>query len=352
VLDSLSIDRLTDVARAVRFTVPFWATTAVMTNDDAELPDLEERPTWKFDVGGEETDIGSAAAGACVERMKADGCAYLVIPSSAYWWLDAKPDFRRYLEDDFRRVKADDDACLIYALQDEEEPPLAFDGLPVPPPEMIALVAGHAKAPEFLARGRLGLTWIVEMLARNGIRVGELESMFDFGCGCGRVLRHWPSVTDAKIHGSDYNPYLIEWCRENLPFAEFAVNGLEPPLPFTDNSFDALYSLSIFTHLAEPLQVPWMQELTRVVKPGGHLLLTFHGRSRLETLTEPFISTFESGELTVWRPEQSGGSGCAVWHPERYIREVLARDVEIVDFSPAAALDVMQDAVLFRKPAT
>lgn len=348
---SVSIDRLSAVEQAVRFTVPFFGTAAVITNDNAELPDMEGRKTWKLDVGGEETDIGSAAAGACVERMRSEGCEYLVIPSSAYWWLERHPDFTKYLTDDFRRIGLDDEACVIYSLlAGDDSPTEAPDEMPVPPPEMLGLVAGDAKGPEFLDIGVLGVTWIKEMLARNGTSAGELDSIFDFGCGCGRLLRHWKGVTNARLYGSDYNPYLIEWCRENLPVGEFATNGLEPPLPFEDDSFDFLYSLSIFTHLAEPIQVPWMREVTRVVKPGGLLLLTFHGRSRLRTLTEPLISSFESGELTVWQPEQSGGSGCAVWHPERYIRDVLAQDVEIIDYSPAGALDVQQDAVLFRKP--
>ena len=72
------------------------------------------------------------------------------------------------------------------------------------------------------------------------------------------------------------------WCASNLPFGRFEVNGLEPPLPFEDNSFDLFYSLSIFTHLDEPLQQPWFDEMVRVVEPGGVFLLTFHGRSRLE----------------------------------------------------------------------
>ena len=43
-------------------------------------------------------------------------------------------------------------------------------------------------------------------------------------------------------------------------------------------------------------------------------------------------------------------SECGAYHPERYIREVLGQGLDLLDFSPGGALDIQQDAVLFRKP--
>jgi hypothetical protein len=99
-----------------------------------------------------------------------------------------------------------------------------------------------------------------------------------------------------------------------------------------------------------------MEELTRVVKPGGLLLPTFHGRSRVEYMRtegqyERIAPGFEAGELVVIDSERAGSSECGAYHPERYIREVLGRNLELLDFSPGGALDIQQDAVLFRKPA-
>ena len=96
------------------------------------------------------------------------------------------------------------------------------------------------------------------MLARNGVDMTALGALLDFGCGCGRITRHWKDLP-GSVHGTDYNPHLVDWCAEHLPFADFALNSFEPPLPFADYSFDLVYSISIFTHLDEPLQVPWMQ---------------------------------------------------------------------------------------------
>jgi SAM-dependent methyltransferase len=264
-----------------------------------------------------------------------------------------------YLRANYRRVPTDQSVCHIFALNpvDPNAPTTGEDGLPLPPPEMRGLVGGDLPVELFFDTGRYAATWIAEMLSRNGYEVSEMDALLDFGCGCGRVIRHWPGRTAARLHGCDYNPYLIAWCREHLPFGEFATNGLEPPLPYADDSIDFLYSLSIFTHLDEPLQVPWMREVTRVVRPGGALLVTFQGRSRVYEAARVmengarYLAAFDAGELVVAHSRYSGSSGCSVWHPERYIREVLAREAEIVDYSPGGALDIQQDAVLFRKPA-
>ena len=65
--------------------------------------------------------------------------------------------------------------------------------------------------------------------------------------------------------------------RQHLPFARFTQDARRPPLPFAAASFDAAYALAVFTHLGEDLAHAWMDELARVLRPGGHLLVTdFH----------------------------------------------------------------------------
>ena len=164
------------------------------------------------------------------------------------------------------------------------------------------------------------------MLAKNGVEMRDFEALLDFGCGCGRVIRQWRSLAGTDLHGTDYNPYLIEWCRRHLPFASFTTNDLSPSLSYEDETFDFVYAISIFTHLDEPLQVPWMSELRRVTKPGGFLLVTLNGASKLERLGEDQLGAeqrqrFAAGELVVLRAHLPGTTACAAFHPERdYVR--------------------------------
>ena len=353
-----TMDPMSAVTREIRFTIPYFSRIVVFVTDMWDYPDIENRRASSILYGGVTWEMDGAGVVDQIEWYRGDRWDHLIVPAHVYPWLERHPDVREYLDGNYRRLATDEHACLIYALQPvpSDMPETGEDGLPIPPPEMIALTVGRLAPAEFFSSGRHGRTWIAEMLARNGVGVADLRSVLDFGCGCGRVIRHWPGATGAELHGSDYNPHLVRWCSENLGFAVFKSNSLEPSLDFPDDSMDVVYSLSIFTHLDEPIQVPWIEEITRVVRPGGVFLITLHGRERLLGDLEVMASsaqireTFEAGELAVVRSEHSGSSGCTVWHPERYVRDVMGEGLELLDYSPSGALDMEQDAVLFRKP--
>lgn len=104
--------------------------------------------------------------------------------------------------------------------------------------------------------------------------------ILDFGCGCGRVLPWLQMIyPSAKAYGCDIESDLAGWLRDNLRDAEISVTDHQPPLPFPNNFFDAVYSISVFTHLPEDMQFAWLRELGRVTKPGGRLAFTTHGPS-------------------------------------------------------------------------
>ena len=120
-----------------------------------------------------------------------------------------------------------------------------------------------------------------------------MASILDFGCGCGRVIRNW-STLDANIAGSDLSGGAIDWCRSNLFFARFETNGLSPPLVYPDEAFELAYALSVLTHLPEAIQHEWMDELHRVARRGGFVVLTTHGERYLERLDEDERRRFQS----------------------------------------------------------
>jgi SAM-dependent methyltransferase len=98
--------------------------------------------------------------------------------------------------------------------------------------------------------------------------------VLDWGCGCGRISRHLPRHTDARIVGRDIDPVTVAWSAANLP-GDFRLSGLAPPLDLGDGSVDVILAQSVFTHLGEAAQRAWLAELARVLAPGGLLLLSF-----------------------------------------------------------------------------
>jgi len=212
----------------------------------------------------------------------------------------------------------------------------AADGLPVPAPFLRSLVAGQDDLECFFLSGRCCSWSLHEILARQGMTLNQFARVLDFGCGCGRVLRQLKDFTGVEFHGADVNRLAVAWCNNHLPFVRAKVNALEPPLGYPDGSFNLIFAFSVFTHLSEPLQASWMKELHRVLVPGGHLVVTVHGERRVDSLTVAERADFEMGRLVVREAHVAGTNYCAVFHPDAYVRTVLARGFEVVDFLPEA----------------
>jgi SAM-dependent methyltransferase len=223
-------------------------------------------------------------------------------------------------------------------------------GLPVPPARLTWLVAGHDDVAKSLRNGRLTAANITQCLTRNGLSIQDFPEILDFGCGSGRVLRNWRSLTGTRICGTDYNADAIRWCAAHLPFAHFSTNDLAPPLGWPPDTFAFVYACSVFTHLAEPLQRAWMSELRRVLRPGGYLLMTTHGEFWLKALTEPERAQFGQGQLVVRNPDACGSNTCGVYHPVEYVKKCLAAGFQVVDCIPQGATGTgMQDMYLLKK---
>jgi len=226
------------------------------------------------------------------------------------------------------------------------------DGLPIPPPRLRVLVDGRGgDAEQFLLVGGQMSDSIRAAVDSSGTALEGMGAILDFGCGCGRVARHWATVDGPEIHACDYNRELVAWCQANLPFARTTHNELAPPTPYEAASFDLIYALSVLSHLSEPLQHLWLAEFRRLLRPGGLLVLSVLGEAVRDRLTQDQRLQFERGELVIERPRMAGRNVCTAYHPRRYVTEHLLADfVEVSNFdlgSPQLAL--MQDAYIARR---
>ena len=226
----------------------------------------------------------------------------------------------------------------------------AGDGLPVPPPRLLFLVTNECDPAWYFTSGAAASSSLLELLGRHGVDLAAAAPVLDFGCGCGRVTRRWHDL-GVELHGTDVNPRLAGWCRDSLPFARFAVNGLEPPLAYADGAFGLVYAFSVFTHMPAELEAAWIAELRRVLRPGGHLVVSSHGAAYLDRLDEAEQAVFRAGRTVVRRGAVAGSNWCTTFHPEQAVREYLASGFEVVDFVPEGARgNPVQDITLLRKP--
>lgn len=109
----------------------------------------------------------------------------------------------------------------------------------------------------------------------------DLANVLDWGCGCGRISRYFRDRGPDAFTGADVDADNVAWCRKNLPFGRFETIPLHPPTQFADGTFDLVIGISVFTHLREPDQFQWLEELKRITRPGAVLLLTVHGDAYL-----------------------------------------------------------------------
>jgi ubiquinone/menaquinone biosynthesis C-methylase UbiE len=225
----------------------------------------------------------------------------------------------------------------------------APDGWPLPPPFHYYKTSSKFDLRLYLQSSALGVAVLEEVLAANGLKLDQFRSILDWGSGCGRMVRALSRRTDAKLHGCDYNAALVRWCAEALPCADWKVCGLAPPLPYPDRSFDLVFAISVLTHIPTEMQVDWLTEIRRVLRPGGYALLSVHGASRTSGLPDEVRRRFDAGEHVVVGEEYAGTNLCGSYHPAAYVRDVLGKVMPLVAHLPDAARDSLQDFLLFRR---
>jgi len=178
-------------------------------------------------------------------------------------------------------------------------------------------------------------------------------TVLDWGCGPGRIIRHIPALLDksCQCYGTDYNTKYVTWCAKNIPEVTFKPNGLEPPLPFDPDTFDIIYGISIFTHLSKKMHVAWFDELFRVLKPGGILFLTLHGKAFKTKLTEAQKQQFDRGQLVVLSSTKEGHRSYSAFHPIPYIKSLCGNNT-VVEFHEGGFINgkAQQDIWIFQKP--
>jgi SAM-dependent methyltransferase len=214
---------------------------------------------------------------------------------------------------------------------------------------------------EFLYSGHR----VAEDLARAAERalrpLGEALAIFDFGTGCGRVLRWLVSkAPDADWHACDIDAEAVGWVDQNVAGVRAFPSDTLPPLPLEDASFDLITCYSVFTHLPEDYQDAWLAELRRVAKPGGVLLITVHGPTVFErgmsrgAYLRGRQEEFEAGRLVYWandfwKDEFPDYYQTSYHHPD-YVTRHWSRWLDIVDIVPAGAFP-QHDVVIARRPA-
>ena len=98
-------------------------------------------------------------------------------------------------------------------------------------------------------------------------------SLLEIGCASGRGFRQLSAMGFAgEYTGMEPSAELVEQNQRAHPSTSW-VAGSVYELPFTDGSFEMLYSEYVLEHLVHPAKA--LAEMARVLRPGGEALLLF-----------------------------------------------------------------------------
>jgi SAM-dependent methyltransferase len=89
-------------------------------------------------------------------------------------------------------------------------------------------------------------------------------------------------VQAENLCGVDIDHSVIDICQKTFRHGVFKVIQPHPPTDFDDGGMDLICAYSVFSHLAEATHLEWLQEFSRIMRPGGLLVVTTQGRSFLE----------------------------------------------------------------------
>jgi len=258
------------------------------------------------------------------------------MPTVYKLWSQAKPYLPTPVAALAREARFQAERLLssCYSIAETFTPKVMAPGIPAPPADLRARVHGSANLATFMATGKRIASDI------DAIMQGQaFHNALDFGCGCGRVLTYLHELRPAKYTGVDVDQDAVEWSGKNVPLANFIHGPEKPPLPFGDDGFDFVFSVSVFSHLDEPHCRMWADELTRILAPDGRLLIT--------TIAGPGFS-FSPAKKTSWfaanKCEWYGTTCMSVDYAAS-----LFPSLRLVANAPRA-INNHQDAILFRKP--
>jgi SAM-dependent methyltransferase len=214
---------------------------------------------------------------------------------------------------------------------------------------------------------------ISELIENSGHSFKDGGAYLDFGSSSGRVVRSLAlAYPQSHFYGCDPNRDAIAWASGFIPNVRFFVSPEAPPMDMPDNTLDGAYAISIWSHFSARAALAWLDEMHRVLKEDGFLVITTHGFGSLRHyLKHGFMLAGDieaarrglenDGHYFIDVFRESGGDwgvgevdwGNSFFNPI-YLIQHLSPNWVLQDFRPSRSED-NQDVYLLRKarrPAT
>ncbi len=140
-----------------------------------------------------------------------------------------------------------------------------------------------------------------EILLRFSQAVKNRKPVWDFGCGPGHTAKCLKKL-GVEIAGLDLSARFVEHAQTTYPDIPFRKGNMLA-LEFDDNSIAAIIAFYAIVHFTEDQVRTALNEIYRVLKPGGLLLLSYHiGEGTL--FVDEFLGKKIAIEFMFFKPDQ------------------------------------------------
>ena len=112
--------------------------------------------------------------------------------------------------------------------------------------------------------------------------------ILDYGCGPGYLMEHLVRKSRGRVFGLDFSTDSVAKANARLaghPHFAGALQTASIPSPFQSGSMDLVIAVEVIEHLSNDKLQAMLSEINRLLKVGGHLVLTTPHEEKLEDLT-------------------------------------------------------------------
>ena len=151
------------------------------------------------------------------------------------------------------------------------------------PEENVQLMITGDKGDAVMSDGFASYRLFRNLYERHVSPIVHCGNILDFGCGWGRIIRFFlKDVKPSRLLGVDPVEEMVALCKQQNRWCGFERIPFVPPSQLKGSTFDLIYSFSVFSHLSEEMHKKVLAELSRLLKPGGLLMVTTRGREFIE----------------------------------------------------------------------
>lgn len=184
---------------------------------------------------------------------------------------------------------------------------------------------------DYLSDGWRTMCELRSLLEALGRPLSTHQAFLEFACGFGRFSRHLAGALPANaLHVSDVVPGSVDFLRKELGVEGFYSTTVPEDLA-APRAYDAIFVLSLFSHLPRSTWSRWLCRLYSMLAPGGVLIFTTHGVRSAQLanvgLPDDGFAFFSASESNALPGEEYG---CTYTSPD-FVRRSISESLGTVD---------------------